>query len=96
MKKVIIISVVLIITLFFALNYHFILHDDGLWTLKKTKMSFKYTFVNARGAVNKAKIIVNPTLVEAGIRNLVSGTGKNIKNPGKEIKKGIKDKVEKW
>ena len=82
--RIVIIAAVLIVSLMVALNYHFILHDDGLWTLKKTKMSFKYTFVNGRGAVNKAKILVNPTLVEAGIRNLVSGTGKNIKNPVKK------------
>ncbi len=53
-----------------GLNYHFIRLDDGLKVLKKEKMTIEDTYVDARG-MNKIKLFTNPSLVKAGIRDIV-------------------------
>jgi len=73
---------------FFAFQYHFILIDDGLKILKKSESGLEYTFVDGRGTVNKAKILVNPTLMQAGINDIFSGDGVTIR-PKKQIQDGI-------
>jgi hypothetical protein len=73
---------------FFAFQYHFILIDDGLKILKKTEPAMEYTFVDGRGTVNKARILVNPTLIQAGIQNIFSGEGVTIR-PKEQIENGL-------
>jgi hypothetical protein len=68
MKKAIFLAIVVILV-FFALTYHFILMDNSVKILKKTEMTFENTFVDARG-VKKAKLYLKPALVKAGIKNL--------------------------
>jgi len=68
MKKVIFLSIVVILGIV-ALNYHFILMDSSIKILKKSEMTFKDTFVDARG-IKKAKLYVKPALVKAGIKDL--------------------------
>jgi len=53
-----------------ALNYHFIRMDEDLKLLKKTELTFDKTFVDARGA-KKVKLFVDPTLVRAGVKDLI-------------------------
>ena len=67
MKKVLLILVVTVALIFTALNYHFILMDKNVKILKKVKLSFNNTFVDARGA-KKIKLFLNPSLVKAGIK----------------------------
>ena len=76
---VVVVLIVAAIAAYAALQYHFILIDDGLKILKKTNPSLQYTFVDGRGVVNQAKILTNPTRVEAGIRNILSGEGATIR-----------------
>ena len=45
-------------------------------------------FVDGRGAINKAKILVNPTLVQAGINDIFNGGGVTIR-PKKQFQDGI-------
>ena len=61
-----------------ALNYHFIRLDDGIKILKKTEMNLEYTFVDARGA-KKFKLFLNPALLKAGIKDVLSDEGIEIK-----------------
>ena len=53
-----------------GLNYHFILLDGDAKLLKKTNLTIEKTFVDARGA-NKLKLYLDPTLVKAGIKDLL-------------------------
>ena len=69
MKKVAIIAVGLAVLTFGALNYHFILMDSSIKLLKKTELTYKNTFVDARGA-KKYKVYLNPALAKAGIKDL--------------------------
>ena len=69
MKKIMIIFIVVGI-IFGLINFHFILLDNSLKILRKDKLSLDYTFVDARG-VKKLKIIMNPVLIRAGIKDLV-------------------------
>ncbi len=72
MKKVLIILVIITgIAVTNALNFHFILLDNNLKILKKTSLTFQDTFVDARGKVNKARLLVKPALIKAGIKELV-------------------------
>ena len=52
------------------LNFHFILFDNSLKVLKKEKLTLDDTFVDARG-VKKLKLLTNPDLVRAGIKDLI-------------------------
>ncbi len=67
MKKTVLILVVTVALIFTALNYHFILMDKNVKILKKVKLTFNNTFVDARGA-KKFKLFLNPSLVKAGIK----------------------------
>ena len=67
MKKTTLILVVTVALIFTALNYHFILMDKNVKILKKVKLTFNNTFVDARGA-KKIKLFLNPSLVKAGIK----------------------------
>ena len=69
MKKIAIIAVILAALTFGALNYHFILMDSSIKLLKKTELTYKYTFVDGRGA-KKYKLYLNPALAQAGIKDL--------------------------
>jgi len=68
MKKALLILVITVALIFTALNYHFILMDKNFKILKKVELTFNNTFVDARGA-KKFKLLLNPSLVKAGIRN---------------------------
>ena len=48
MKKAVLILVVTVALIFTALNYHFILMDKNVKILKKVKLTFHNTFVDAR------------------------------------------------
>jgi len=67
MKKALLILVVTVALIFTALNYHFILMDKNVKILKKVKLTFNNTFVDARGA-KKFKLFLNPSLIKAGIK----------------------------
>jgi hypothetical protein len=55
-----------------ALNYHFILFDDGIKILGKTDLTFDDTFVDARGA-KKLQLLFKPALINAGIKDMLEG-----------------------
>jgi len=69
-KALIIIAIGAIICFWAALNYHFIRMDEDLKLLKKTELTFDKTIVDARG-VKKVKLFVDPTLVRAGVKDLL-------------------------
>ena len=58
-----------------AMNFHFILLDDSLKVLKKSDLNLEYTFVDARGT-GKAKLLLNPVLLKAGIKESLREAGK--------------------
>jgi len=65
-------------------NYHFILLDDdplNVKVLQKVELTLDSTFVDARG-VNRLKLIFNPLLLQAGIKELFDEE-KNQKKPKK-------------
>ena len=68
MKKILIL-VIAVPLIFGALNFHFILTDDGPRVLKKSALTFKHTFVDARG-LKKHRLLTTPALVKAGIKDL--------------------------
>ena len=74
MKKIIIVLIVLGGVVYGVLNYHFILMDDEIKILKKSQITPEYTYVDARGA-KKAKLILNPALLEAGIKEILRDAG---------------------
>jgi hypothetical protein len=72
MKKALIILIIITgISVTGALNFHFILLDNNIKTLKKTRLTFQDTFVDARGKMNKAKLLVKPALIRSGIKDLI-------------------------
>lgn len=70
MKKALLLLVIAGAFIFSALNYHFILMDKNFKILKKVNLTFNHTFVDARGA-KKFKLFLNPSLVKAGIKNVL-------------------------
>ncbi len=78
MKYLIVVIAVVGALAFGALNYHFIQVDSGMKMLKKTEMSMEYIYVDARGA-NRYKMYLNPTLLKAGIKELLEKEGIEIK-----------------
>ena len=68
MKKILILAIAVPL-IFGALNFHFILTDDGPRVLKKSALTFKHTFVDARG-LKKHRLLTTPALVKAGIKDL--------------------------
>jgi len=77
MKKVVVAIILLAGLTFGALNYHFILMDNSIKILQKVDLTFDNTFVNARGA-KKYKLLLNPALVKAGIKDLLKREGVTI------------------
>jgi hypothetical protein len=72
MKKTMTILIIITgIAITCALNFHFIILDDNIKILKKTRHTFQDTFVDARGKMNKAKLLVKPALIKAGIKNMI-------------------------
>lgn len=61
------------------LNYHMILFDDSLKILKKSEMSIKHSYVDARGHKMVA-IVAMPDLIEAGIKEVI-GQSKGVSIP---------------
>ncbi len=74
MKYFIAVIAVVGVIAFGALNYHFIRVEGGMKVLKKTEMSLEDTYVDARGA-NRYKLYLNPTLLKAGIKDLLEKEG---------------------
>jgi hypothetical protein len=74
MKKIALLVVIVAALAFGALNYHFILLDSNIKILKKVDLTFKDTFVNARGS-KKYKLLLNPSLVKAGVKDLYEREG---------------------
>ena len=52
-----------------AANYHVIVMDGKLKLLKKTRMSFNNTLVDARG-LRRTTLYLNPEIAKAGVKNL--------------------------
>ena len=74
MKKVAVVLLIVAALFFGTLNYHFILLDSSLKILKKVNYTFKDTFVDARGS-KKYKLLLNPALVKAGVKDLYKKEG---------------------
>lgn len=74
MKKVAVALLIVAALVFGSLNYHFILLDSNLKILKKVNYTFKDTFVDARGS-KKYKLLLNPALVKAGVKDLYKREG---------------------
>jgi len=75
----IVVCILVAVAAYLSFQYHFILIDDGLKILKKSDPGLEYTFVDGRGAVNKAKILVNPALVKAGVDDIFNDSGVTIR-----------------
>lgn len=69
-KALVILAIGGLLAFWTALNYHFIRMDESIRILKKTEITFDKTFVDARG-VKKVKLFVDPTLVRAGVKDLL-------------------------
>jgi hypothetical protein len=74
MKKIAIVVVIVAALSFGALQYHFILLDSNIKILKKVNLTLKNTFVDARGS-EKYKLLLNPALVKAGVKDLYEREG---------------------
>ena len=74
MKKVAVALLIVAALVFGTLNYHFILLDSNIKILKKVNYTFKDTFVDARGS-KKYKLLLNPALVKAGVKDLYKREG---------------------
>ena len=74
MKKVAVALLIVAAVVLGTLNYHFILLDSNLKILKKVNYTFKDTFVDARGS-KKYKLLLNPALVKAGVKDLYKREG---------------------
>jgi len=70
MKKILITAILTAALVLGALNYHFILFDDGVKVLRKYEMTFEDTFIDARGA-KKVKLLFKSSLLKAGVRDLL-------------------------
>ena len=70
MKKALLIIVIAGALIFTALNYHFVLVEKNVKILKKVELTFNNTFVDAIGA-KKLKLFLNPSLIKAGIKNVL-------------------------
>jgi hypothetical protein len=74
MKKVAAVVAIVSALAFGALNYHFILLGGKIKILKKVDYTFEDTFVDARGS-KKYKLLLNPALVKAGLKDLYEKEG---------------------
>ena len=78
MKKLLILLIFTGALAYGVLNYHFILMDKGVKVLKKVELTFQDTFVDARGE-KKIKLLLKPSLVKAGIKDVIDKAGRSIK-----------------
>lgn len=79
MKKILLVVFLLAgVAAFVAANYHFVLLDESVRILKKTNVTFESTFVDARGIAKKARLLLEPALISAGIKDLFEGGGVTI------------------
>jgi len=78
MKKLLILLIFAGALAYGVLNYHFILMDKTVKVLKKVELTFQDTFVNARGE-KKIKLLLKPSLVKAGIKDVIDKAGHSIK-----------------
>ena len=69
MKKIIVVILIVVGLGFGALNYHFVLTDNGPKILKKADLTFAYTFVDARG-IKKHRLLTNSALLKAGVKDV--------------------------
>ena len=78
MKKLLILLIFASALAYGVLNYHFILMDKTVKVLKKVELTFQDTFVDARGE-KKIKLLLKPSLVKAGIKDVIDKAGHSIK-----------------
>lgn len=78
MKKIFALLILAVLFAYGALNYHFILTDRGLSVLKKVEITLADTIVDARGD-KKIKLLFNPALVKAGLKELLVEASDSIK-----------------
>ena len=78
MKKFLIIPIIAVALAYGMLSYHFILMDKGFKVLKKIELTYQDTFVDARGG-NRIKLLLNPALVKAGIKDVIDKAGQSMK-----------------
>ena len=78
MKKLLVLLVVAGALIYGVMNYHFILMDKEVKVLKKVELTYQDSFVDARGE-KKIKLLLNPTLVKAGIKDVIYTAGHSIK-----------------
>ena len=78
MKKLLILLIFTGALAYGVLNYHFILMDKGVKVLKKVALTFQGTLVDARGE-KKIKLLLKPSLVKAGIKDVIDKAGRSIK-----------------
>lgn len=70
MKKILLALIIAGVAGYGVLNYHFILFDKSLKILKKSKVQYQNTFVDARGA-KKLELLIKPDLISAGINDVL-------------------------
>jgi hypothetical protein len=78
MKKFLILLIIAGALAYGMLSYHFILMDKGVKVLKKLELTFQDTFVDARGE-KKIKLLLKPSLVKAGIKDVIDKARNSIK-----------------
>lgn len=78
MKKIIVLLIIAAAAGYGLLSYHFILFDDSLKVIKKTKVAYENTYVDARGA-KKLELAMKPDLIAAGISDLLNQVDESIK-----------------
>jgi len=78
MKKLLVLLIVAGALAYGVLNYHFILMDKGVKVLKKVDLTFQDSFVDARGE-KKINLLLKPSLVKAGIKDVIDKAGHSIK-----------------
>lgn len=72
--RILAVVVVVGVAAFATARHHFILMDSKIKILKKAKLDCGYTFVDARGT-KRLKLVLNPKLAKAGVKNLFSEEG---------------------
>jgi len=77
MKKLLIALIVAGALAYGMLSYHFILMDNKVKILKKVELGVQDTFVDARGN-KKIKLLLRPSLVKAGIKDVIDKAGNSI------------------
>ncbi|MFW2365316.1 MAG: hypothetical protein ACN4GW_02810 [Desulforhopalus sp.] len=77
MKKTIIGLIILAAAGYGVLSYHFVLFDSSMKILKKTKIGYENTFVDARGA-KKLELALKPDLIAAGINDVIGEVSKSV------------------